>query len=104
MKQCKPDSVRIKKSSRKDKKLMASFYKNEKIIKTIHFGANGYSDFTIHKNNERKQRYINRHKKRENWENPCTAGSLSRYILWENPSLSKSIEFYTHRFKLYLIK
>ena len=103
MEDCKPDSVEIKISTRKDKKLMALFYKDGKIIKTTHFGASGYSDFTIHKNSKRKQRYLDRHKKREKWENPCTAGSLSRYVLWEKPILSNSIEFYANRFKLYLI-
>ncbi len=29
----------------------------------IYFGASGYSDFTIHKDEQRKQRYIDRHKK-----------------------------------------
>ncbi len=30
--------------------------------KKVYFGASGYSDFTIHKDEARKQRYINRHK------------------------------------------
>ncbi len=33
------------------------------IIKKAYFGAAGMSDFTIHKDEQRKQRYINRHKK-----------------------------------------
>ena len=40
---------------------------------TISFGASGYSDFTQHRDKERKQRYINRHKKNEDWSNPMTA-------------------------------
>ena len=31
--------------------------------KTVSFGAAGMSDFTKHKDTERKQRYLNRHKK-----------------------------------------
>jgi DNA-binding PadR family transcriptional regulator len=31
--------------------------------KKVYFGAAGMSDFTIHKDEARKQRYINRHKK-----------------------------------------
>lgn len=43
---------------------MAVFYNNEKQkIKTTHFGASGYSDFTQHKDEERKKRYLERHKK-----------------------------------------
>ncbi len=33
----------------------------------IYFGASDYSDYTIHKDEERKQRYINRHKNNKNW-------------------------------------
>ncbi len=31
--------------------------------KKVYFGASGYSDFTIHKDEARKERYIDRHKK-----------------------------------------
>ncbi len=34
--------------------------------KKIYFDASGYSDFTIHKDEARKQRYIKRHNN-ENW-------------------------------------
>ena len=33
--------------------------------KTINFGANGYEDYTIHKDLERQKKYINRHKSKE---------------------------------------
>ncbi len=33
--------------------------------KTINFGAKGMSDYTIHKDPERKQRYIERHQKEQ---------------------------------------
>ena len=48
--------VIIKPSTQKDKKLMAIFYDGEKKVKTTHFGAKGMSDFTIHKDKERKER------------------------------------------------
>ena len=35
--------------------------------KTIHFGVAGYSDYTKHKDPDRKDNYISRHKKNENW-------------------------------------
>ena len=78
---------------------MATFYNNNNKIKTIHFGAAGMSDFTKHKDNFRKQRYLNRHKNNENWNNPMTAGALSRWILWNKPSLKASIDDYKKRFK-----
>ena len=80
-------NVIIKKSTNTNKKFDAYFSNNKKIS----FGASGYSDFTIHKDPERKNRYIERHKKNENWNNPKTAGYLSRFILWNKPTIKESI-------------
>ena len=91
--------ISIKKSPKKDKKYVATFSRNGRIKKT-HFGAKGMSDYTKHKDPSRKQRYINRHKKRENWKDPTSAGALSRYILWGKPSLRASISDYKKRFHL----
>jgi hypothetical protein len=90
--------VVIKKSTNTKKKYMAVFYEDKKKIKTTHFGAAGYSDYTKHKDNQRKKRYMSRHRTRENWSNPMTAGALSRYILWNKPSLRESINDYKKRF------
>jgi len=92
--------VEIKPSTQKTKKLMAIFYDdNDKKIKTTHFGSAGMSDFTIHKDKQRKERYLDRHRKRENWNDPMTAGALSRWILWNKPTLKASIADYKKRFK-----
>ena len=48
------------KSDKPDKK----YYIITKTGKRIYFGAAGMSDFTLHKDEERKQRYIQRHKKK----------------------------------------
>lgn len=66
--------------------------------KTVNFGAKKYSDFTIHKDVERKKRYLARHIKNENWNNPLSAGALSRYLLWNKPTLEASIKDYKKRF------
>jgi len=92
--------VIIKKSTIPKKKYTAIFYDGEKKKKTVHFGASGYSDFLKHKDEERKKRYIDRHKARENWSDPMTAGALSRYILWNKPTLRASIADYKKRFNL----
>ena len=75
--------------------------KQEKIHK-IHFGANGYSDYTKHKDDERKKRYILRHKENENWTSTgiLTAGFWSRWVLWNKPDLKTSIDNTKKRFKL----
>ena len=91
-------SVSIVRSTRKDKKYMAIFTNPRT---TVHFGAVGYSDFTKHKDTKRKQRYLNRHRKNENWNNPRTPGSLSRWILWNKPTLKASIKDYKKRFHLH---
>ena len=90
----------ITKSKTKDKKYDAIIDGK----KTIHFGAKGYSDFTIHKDEERKDRYINRHKKTENWNNPKTAGFYAKNILWNKKSVKASIEDTNKRFKNIQIK
>ena len=93
--------VEIKPSTQKDKKFMAIFYDDDgKKKKTTHFGAKGMSDFTIHKDKQRKERYLDRHRKRENWNDPMTAGSLSRWVLWNLPTLKASIADYKKRFSL----
>lgn len=93
--------VIIKKSTNPEKKYMAIFYDDsKKKVKTTHFGAAGMSDYTKHKDPERKKRYLARHKARENWNNYMSAGSLSRYILWGEPTFRVSVNKYKERFNL----
>lgn len=60
--------------------------------KTIHFGASGMSDYTIHKDRKRMMRYNMRHKKHENWgcSGILSAGFWSKNLLWNKPSFSQS--------------
>ena len=93
--------VIIKKSTNSKKKYMAIFYdSSKKKVKTTHFGSEGMSDYTKHKDPERKKRYLARHKARENWNNYMSAGSLSRYILWGEPTFRASVNKYKERFNL----
>jgi len=93
--------VEIKKSPILTKKYVAIFYDEDgKKVKTTHFGFAGMSDFTQHHDVIRKQRYMDRHKKNENWNDYMTAGSLSRWILWNKTSLRASIADYKNRFNL----
>ena len=92
--------VVIKRSTKEAKKYMAVFYDGSKKVKTTHFGAAGMSDYTKHKDPERKQRYLKRHRTRETWSNPMSAGSLSRWILWNLPTLTASKADYKRRFHL----
>ena len=72
--------------------------------RTVSFGSAGMSDFTKHKDPERKQRYLNRHKKNENWSDPTTAGFYATNILWNKPTLTESIKDTNKRFKNINIK
>lgn len=93
--------IDIKPSPNKEKKFRATFYNDsKKEYLSVDFGAKGYEDYTIHKDPERKKRYIERHKKNENWNDPISPGALSRYILWEHPDLSKAIREYKKRFNV----
>ena len=67
--------------------------------KTVSFGQKGASDFTLHKNEDRKNRYINRHKKNAQWNNPNTAGFYSRWIAWEKPTLKEAVSNVNKKFK-----
>ena len=51
------------------------------------------SDFTHHKDEQRKQRYIHRHKNNEHWlkSGIDTAGFWSRWLLWNKPTIKKVI-------------
>ena len=91
--------VSIKKSTRKEKKMMAVFeHCKTGRTKTTHFGAAGMSDFTKHKDKNRKERYLARHKPNQNWNDPVSAGALSRWILWNKTSLQASIKDYKKKF------
>jgi hypothetical protein len=79
----------IKKSEKSDKKYKAIFKKNGR-KREIHFGLKGMSDFTKHHDEERKKRYIKRHRKNENWKDLMSAGALSRWILWNKKTFKES--------------
>ena len=101
----KIELLSIKKSNREGKKYMARFkiIKNGKTThKTTHFGAKGMSDFTIHKDRERRSRYITRHKKDLRTKDPTRAGYLSMFVLWGNlPNFNKSVQDYKIRLQTY---
>ena len=94
--------VVITKSKKHDKKYDARIDGT----KTVSFGQKGASDFTKHKNTDRKERYIDRHKKNEDWNKSGakTAGFYSKHVLWNKPTLKESIDDINKRFKHLNIK
>jgi hypothetical protein len=61
--------------------------------KTVRFGARGYSDYTMHKDQDRMKRYLIRHRSRENWtrSGAKTAGFWSRWLLWSEPDFRRAL-------------
>lgn len=66
--------VDIQPSWRRTKKFVAFFSDGTR----THFGARGMSDYTLHKDPARKARYLARHVPTERWDDPKSAGALSR--------------------------
>ena len=97
--------ISITKLKSDKKKYVAKFEitkKNGKVSrKTVKFGASGMSDFTIHKDKKRRERYIARHKKDLRTNDPVRAGYLSMYILWNKPSFAASLKDYKRRLNVY---
>ena len=71
----------VSKSDKKDKKLKAVFTDDKGKTTTTHFGAKGMSDYTIHKDKERRKRYRARHKVYLK-DGYYSSGYFSYYYLW----------------------
>ena len=70
-------NIEISKSNRSDKKFKAVIDGK----KTIHFGSSAHSDFTKHKDPERKERYIKRHSNEDHSKsNIASPAWMSRFI------------------------
>ena len=91
--------VRFYKATDGVHKYVAEFDNPYKVVK---FGAYGYQDYTDHHDLRRKKLYLIRHRKNEDWTDPVTPGALSRWILWNLPSLDDSIDDYVKRFRMHL--
>ena len=91
------DVIYLSNSNRDGKK-----YKAVVDGKTIHFGAEGYDDYTTSKDVEKRKNYLLRHKVRENWTKSGikTAGFWSRWLLWNEPTLGASIKDIERRFNV----
>jgi hypothetical protein len=87
--------IQISPSDKKEKKFKATIDKK----RTVYFGSQGASDFTLHKDEARKQRYIDRHRKNEDWSDPSTAGFYAKHLLWNKPTIQEAIKDTNRRFK-----
>ena len=93
--------ISITPSPKPDKKLVAIFQTDTGRKKTVHFGQAGAPDYTITKDKEQRERYLARHAARENWNDPVTAGALSKWILWgSSTNLKTNIQKYKEHFNI----
>ena len=92
--------ISIKPSTNPEKKYTAKFKMDNDREKTVHFGQKGARDFIKTKDENLKKAYIARHKVNENFNDPTTAGALSRWILWNKPTLRASIADFKSKFNL----
>jgi len=84
-------------------KYKAHFVDSDGRKKTTAFGAYGMKDYILYQTEgrdvaeEHKKMYLTRHSARENWNDPTSAGALSRWILWNLPTLKASLADYRRR-------
>ena len=84
------------KSNLKNKKFKVEIYDGasqaggQKKVKTIHFGDTRYEDFTIHRDQERKKRYLNRHK--NDYNTLFYPSYWSKTVLWNKPTIRESLK------------
>ena len=67
----------------------------------IHFGAAGYKDYTLGASDSEKLNYIARHDVNEDFDDPLTAGALSRWLLWgPTTDLQENIKLFKAKFNV----
>lgn len=87
-------------SNAKNKRLTAKFKVGSK-TQSVSFGLKNGKTYVDGRTFAEKEQYLARHKPTENWADPTTAGSLSRYILWgRHRSIEKNVKAFKSRFKL----
>lgn len=92
------DTYILKKSNRKNKKFVIIMNGNM----MHHFGDDRYSDFTKHKDLERKKRYLTRTASQP--QNDIHSPAFwSKNLLWNKPTLSESIKDVETKFNVKII-
>lgn len=89
--------MKIETSTRADKRLMATFANG----KVVHFGQRGSQTYIDHGDERKRTAYLARHRSRENWDDPYSAGALSRWLLWgDSKSLDVNHDTFMRRFRV----
>jgi hypothetical protein len=104
--------ITLTKSKRKNKKYVVSFNHNNRHY-NVNFGGikeNGepYEDYLTHKDKDRRDRYIKRHKaESRRWihkkENLIYPSYWSRWLLWEKTNIRDAIKYIENAIKVNII-
>lgn len=91
----------LRKSNKPEKKWMVDVDE-----KRVYFGASKYQDYTMHNDKNRRNRYLQRHRKREDWGKTGikTSGFWSRWLLWNKKTIDESIKDLEKKFNLKIKK
>ena len=93
----------LSKSTSPHKKWMVKYLNTQtNNINTIHFGQAGASDFTLHKDETRRDLYHYRHIG-DNVTDLTKSGCWSWWLLWNEPTLESSIRDMEQTFKITII-
>ena len=84
----------VRPSPRPDKKLAAVFDDGT----TVHGDFTRYWRRDPSLAREKRRQYIARHRATEDWTDPKRPGTLSRYVLWEKPTVPEAVHAYRRRF------
>ena len=89
----------LTKSSRKNKKFKVKVF-SPAHTKIIHFGAKGYEDYTVHKDEKRKELYYKRHKVNND---PFTAQFWANNLLWNKMTIEDSKKYIENKYHIFII-
>lgn len=92
--------IKIQRTPNENKEFKAVFDVNGR-TKITRFGTS--SNFVLNPNKTLRDRtnYIKRHQVNEDFNDPTSAGALSRFVLWgDSRSLKKNISAFKKRFRL----
>jgi hypothetical protein len=95
--------VKLIDSPKVGKKQRMLFYDEDKnIVKYTDYGAENMSDFTLHKDKDRKNRWLTRFNKliQKYEDDPTKPMTLSHLILWNKPTVKSSFNDYKKKFGL----
>ena len=93
--------IQILNSPREEKLYMAKFFDSQRnLVKTTHFGSKLGRSYIIHRDDDIKDAWIARHQVRGTFNEPTSASSLARWLLWNKKTLSQSFKNYLRRFNL----